>query len=92
MESAYLCTPAALREAEYRQSAFGALGYKRERERERGGGGGLVHTMQSQAHMVSSIKHNTHPLHTHTHTHSINMDTPKDSKAASESKPVSMPF
>lgn len=26
MESAYLCTPAALRDAEYRQSAFGALG------------------------------------------------------------------
>lgn len=39
MESAYLCTPAALREAEYRQSAFGALGCKREREREVGVGG-----------------------------------------------------
>lgn len=26
VESAYLCTPAALKDAEYRQSAFGALG------------------------------------------------------------------
>lgn len=39
MESAYLCTPAALRDAEYRQSAFGALGCERETEV---GVGGLV--------------------------------------------------
>lgn len=44
MESAYLCIP-ALKDAEYRQSAFGAFGWvskeeEREKEREMGDRGG----------------------------------------------------